>query len=202
MTEEIIREAEAALAKQDPLLGKLIKSQQLEPLKPRTNYFHSLSRSIIGQQVSVAAANAIFARFEVATNLKPQNYLRLTAKQVKAIGLSGQKAGYIRDLAAHFVADPGRYNHLERQTDEQVIAELTAIKGIGTWTAQMFCIFTLARPDIFAPDDRGLQLGLMKLYDLTELPPKRELEKISEKWAPYRSVASLHLWRSLDNPQN
>ena len=199
MTEEVIKKAEAVLIKQDPILGKLIKRQKLQPLKPRTDYFHSLCRSIIGQQVSVASANAIFSRFEAATKLKPANYVKLSPAQIKAIGLSQQKANYIADLAQHFIRDPNVYNHLERQTDEQVIAELTEIKGIGTWTAQMFLIFTLVRPDVFAPGDRGLQLGLMKMYGLDTLPPRQDLAAAAEKWTPYRSVASLHLWRSLAN---
>jgi DNA-3-methyladenine glycosylase II len=199
MTEESIKQAERALSKQDPVLGKLIKTQKLVPLIPRTNYFHSLSRSIIGQQISVAAAEAIFARYQAATNLKPQQFLKLTPEDIKTIGLSKQKAGYIGDLARHFIKDPNVYNHLEQQTDEDIIEELTEIKGIGKWTAQAFLIFTLGRPDIFMPDDVGLQRGIMKLYGLDALPPKPELEAMAEKWRPYRTLASLHLWRSLDN---
>ncbi len=199
MDQEAIKQAEAALIKQDPILGKLITSQKLEPLTPKTDYFHALASSIISQQISTKAAAAIFQRFKDATGLKPAKAAALGPEDIKAIGLSQQKANYIGDLARHFINDPKVYNHLDRQTDEQVIAELTEIKGIGTWTAQMFCIFTLGRPDVFAPDDRGLQLGLMKLYGLDTLPPKAELDTLAEKWAPYRSVASLHLWHSLDN---
>jgi DNA-3-methyladenine glycosylase II len=199
MRQEDIRRAERALIKQDPILGKLIQSQKLVPLVPRSDYFHSLSRSIIGQQISVAAALAIFTRFQAATGLKPQNFLKLSPQDVKAIGLSQQKAKYIGDLARHFVTDPNVYNHLEQQTDQQVIAELTEINGIGKWTAQAFLIFTLGRPDVFMPDDVGLQRGIIKLYDLATLPPKAELEALAENWRPYRTVASRHLWLSLAN---
>jgi DNA-3-methyladenine glycosylase II len=199
MDEETIRKAEAELIKLDPVLGALIKSQKLEPREPRTDYFRSLSGSIISQQISVKAAEAIFGRFKELTKLKPQNAVILSPEDIKTIGLSQQKANYIRDLAQHFVTDPNVYNHLEKQTDEQVIAELTEIKGIGKWTAQMFLIFTLARPDVFAPDDVGLQHGLLKLYAWPVLPPKQELETLAEQWKPYRSVASLHLWHSLKN---
>jgi DNA-3-methyladenine glycosylase II len=195
----IIKQAEKALIKQDPVLGALIKKQKLKPPARERGYFEALSGSIISQQISTYAAAAIYKRFADKTKLKPQNFLSLNPEEIKAIGLSGQKARYIADLAEHFVKDPNVYNHLERQTDEQVIAELTEIKGIGKWTAQMFLIFTLARPDVFAPDDVGLQRGMLNLYGWQTLPPKAELEAVAEKWAPYRSIASLHLWHSLDN---
>lgn len=199
MTEETLQRAEAALAKADPLLGELIKTQQLVISEPRSNYFSSLARSIIGQQVSVAAASTIAGRFLEQTNMEPTRAASLTDEQVKTIGLSRQKAGYIRDLAQHFVDNPSIYNHLDSLDDEAAIAELTAVKGIGVWTAQMFLISTLARPDVFAPDDVGLQRGMLRLYGWSELPPKKELETIAQKWQPYRTVASLHLWHSLDN---
>jgi DNA-3-methyladenine glycosylase II len=198
MTEEIIRKAENTLRKHDPVLEELIKKQKLKPMEPRGDYFHALSSSIISQQISVKAAEAIFARFKAVTNLVPSRAIAIGQKDIKLIGLSQQKAKYIVDLAQHFVTDPNVYNHLEKQTDEEVIAELTEIKGIGKWTAQMFLIFTLARPDVFAPDDVGLQRGMMKLFGWSELPAKQELNKIAERWQPYRSVVSLHLWHSID----
>jgi DNA-3-methyladenine glycosylase II len=199
MESGIIRSAEAALAARDPVLGRLIASQKLKPRIRRTDYFEALSRSIIGQQVSVAAAHAIFGWFQETTGLEPLRVTLLDEAAVKQIGLSRQKAGYVRDLAQHFVHDPAVYNHLENQPDEVIIRELTAVKGIGVWTAQMFMMFTLGRPDIFAPDDVGLQRGMAKLYGWTELPKRRELEAWAERWKPYRTVASLHLWQSLDN---
>ncbi len=194
-----VAEAEKVLAKVDPILGKLIARQKLEPLTPRVDYFASLCRSIVGQQVSVAAATAIFTRLEQATAMRPQKVLELDEEQVRTIGLSKQKASYIRDLAAHFARNPDVYNHLGEQSDELVIKELVEIKGIGVWTAQMFLMFTLGRPDVFAPDDLGLQNAIKKLYSLDVLPPKKELEKFAEKWAPYRTTASLHLWHYLSN---
>ncbi len=199
MTEETIRTAELALQNSDPLLGALITSQTITPPEPRTNYFASLCRSIIGQQVSVAAARAIATRFEDRTAMEPAVVAALQEEEIRAIGLSRQKASYIQDLARHFITDPAVYNHLESQSDEQVIAELTAVKGIGVWTAQMFLMFTLARPDVFAPDDVGLQRAMMRLYSWEALPPKKQLAEMAEMWRPYRTVASLHLWQSLDN---
>jgi len=102
-------------------------------------------------------------------------------------------------LAQHFVANPRVYDHLDQLSDDEVIAELTAIKGIGVWTAQMFLMFTLLRPDVFAPDDIGLQRAMKLLYGWEAIPPKRELEAFAERWRPYRTVASWHLWESLNN---
>lgn len=198
MTEEVILKAEAALIEADPVLGAIIKNQKLDILEPRQDYFASLTRSIIGQQVSVAAARAIAGRFMDSTKMDPKKVVTLSSEEMRAIGLSKQKMNYIRDLAEHFVASPGLYNHLGDLNDEDVIADLTAVKGIGTWTAQMFLMFTLGRPDIFAPDDVGLQRAMMQLYGWKTLPVKKELITISERWRPYRTVASLHLWQSLD----
>lgn len=193
------KKAEAYLTAADASLGALIKRQRLAVRPERPDYFTSLSRSIIGQQVSVAAATAIFGRYAEQTGLKPAKVALLDEASSKIIGLSKQKAGYVRDLAQHFVDDPTVYNHLDTLPDEQVISELTAVKGIGVWTAQMFMMFTLHRPDIFAPDDAGLQRAMLALYGWEQLPPKRELAVFAERWSPYRTVASLHLWQSLDN---
>ena len=199
MNEDTFRQAEQELKQADPILGRLIASQSIEYPVIRTDYFASLSRSIIGQQVSVAAARAIATRFEEQTDLNPAKVTSLSEDQIKLIGLSRQKASYIMDLAHHFVADPDIYNHLESQTDEQIISELTDVKGIGEWTAQMFLMFTLARPDVFAPADGGLQRAMMSLHGWSTLPAKESLVQAAEIWRPYRTVACLHLWRSLDN---
>lgn len=197
MNQAFIEHAQATLAA-DPVLAALFERQSIAPPEQRTDYFASLCRSIIGQQVSVAAARAIAGRFEARTGLDPLVTAGLSDDDVKQIGLSRQKAGYLRDLGAHFAANPALYDHLEALDDEAVIRDLVAVKGVGVWTAQMFLLFTLGRPDIFAPDDVGLQKGLQKLYGWDALPPRRELAAFAERWAPYRSVMSLHLWQLLD----
>lgn len=194
-----IEHAEAALIKIDPLLGRLIELQRPVLHLPRGDYFRSLCRSIIGQQVSVAAAAAIFSRFEATTGANPAAVLMLTDEQIREIGLSKQKSAYLHDLARHFVEDPDVYTHLERASDQEVIAELTSVKGIGVWTAQMFLMFTLMRPDVFAPDDVGIQNGMKRLFGWEALPPRKELEAVAVRWRPYRTVACWHLWRSLEN---
>lgn len=190
---------EKTLAALDPILGQIIEVNGHIDLRPERDYFEALASSIVSQQISVKAAAKIFGRFRDATNLEPERVLELTEIDIKTIGLSGQKSRYIHDLAQHFVEDSAVFNHLGTLSDDEVIAELTSVKGIGVWTAQMFLIFTLHRPDIFAPDDRGLQLAIQNIYDLPTIPKRAELEAFAEKWSPYRSIACLHLWRSLDN---
>lgn len=189
--------AEIELARVDPILGVHIKTQGSIPSRPSRDYFEALSSSIISQQISVKAAAKIFDRFQNVTRLQPETVTTLSESDVKGIGLSGQKWRYIHDLAEHFVRDSAIFNHLDSLKDDEIIEELTRIKGIGVWTAQMFLIFTLHRPDVFAPDDRGLQLAVEKLYERTFT--RAELETFAQRWAPYRSTACLHLWRSLDN---
>lgn len=194
-----LTEAEQTLSSQDPAMAGLIAANGTIKPRPERDYFEALASSIISQQISVKAAANIFGRFRDVTDLKPAKAVKLTDVQVKQIGLSGQKARYIHDLAEHFVRDSAVFNHLDSLSDDEVISELTAVKGIGVWTAQMFLIFTLRRPDVFAPDDRGLQIAIQTQYKLKELPGRAQLEKFAEKWAPYRTTASLHLWQSLDN---
>ena len=202
MNQSTLKDAETALIALDPLLGALISRQKVAPLAVPTDYFIALCRSIIGQQVSTAAASAIFGRFQTATDSQPKKVLALDENRVKEIGLSRQKLSYLQDLAGHFYKNSAVYDHLGDQANEQVIDELTAIKGIGEWTAQMFLIFTLHRPDVFAPKDGGLQRAMQNLYGWETIPPAKELEALAFKWSPYRSVASLHLWHSLDNSPN
>jgi DNA-3-methyladenine glycosylase II len=194
-----IHQAEAGLSELDPKLGELIELQKPVIYEPRTDYFGALCRSIAGQQVSVASAAAVFARLDSATGLDPVQVVRLSDEEARAIGLSRQKAGYVRDLAAHFERDPGVYNHLDKRTDEQIIEELTAVKGIGRWTAQMFLMFTLIRLDVFAPDDIGLHRAMKQLYGWDKVPDKKGLEAFADSWRPYRTVACWHLWKSLHN---
>jgi DNA-3-methyladenine glycosylase II len=202
-SEDQISEAEKELEKLDPILGKLIKMQKPITHKHRTDYFYSLCSSIISQQISTAAAAAVFGRFDAATNCDPEKILSLSDEEMRAIGLSRQKTSYIRDIAQHFAEDPKIYEHLDKLGDDEVAEELIKLKGIGAWTAQMFLMFTLVRLDIFAPDDVGIQRAMKKLYGWDELPEREELIKIADKWRPYRTVACWHLWRSLNNtPDN
>jgi DNA-3-methyladenine glycosylase II len=196
---EQIATAEQALVGLDPELGRIIKLQAPITHQPRSDYFFSLVRSVVGQQVSVAAAAAIFDRLSTATDLDPDRIVAMSDEQLRGVGLSRQKIRYIRDLAVKFAANPAVYEHLERLSDEDVIRELTAVIGIGVWSAQMFLMFTLVRLDVFAPDDVGLQRAMKNLYAWENVPPRTELEQMAARWKPYRTVASWHLWKSLRN---
>jgi len=191
--------AEQSLFDVDPILGLLIQTNGTIRHTPRGNYFEALCESIISQQLSVKASDTIFRRFREATDLEPSQILELDEATQKTVGLSGQKARYLRDLAEHFVRDAKVFDHLDTLSDDEVILELTKVKGIGVWTAQMFLMFTLARPDIFASDDLGLLNAMTKAYDLSTRPTKQEAITRAAAWAPYRSTACFHLWRSLDN---
>lgn len=190
---------ENAISKLDKDMANLVSRNGHIDRGSHEDYFSSLARTIIGQQISVKAAAKILGRFESITKMDPHVAANLTEEQAKHIGLSGQKYKYIRDLADHFVRDSFIFNHLDTLSDDEVIAELTKIKGIGVWSAQMFLMFTLLRMDVFAPDDRGLQLAIQKMYALETVPSRTELETIAVKWSPYRTIACWHLWRSLDN---
>lgn len=193
----ILTDAEIYLSEHDRILGDMIEKNGTIRLGPRASYYSALARSIISQQISVKAAAKIFERFSEATGMSAEATVALSDDQARLIGLSGRKLSYLKDLAEHFVNDSAVFNHLDGLSDDDVISELTQVKGIGVWTAQMFLIFTLHRPDVFAPDDRGLQLAIEKHYGIPA--SRNRLAQLAESWAPYRSTASLHLWKSLDN---
>lgn len=199
MDAKTVAAAEQALQKLDPTLGALITRQGTIVRPPRRDYFASLVRSMIGQQLSVIAAARIYERFEQRTGLDPKRATLLTEDDVKYIGLSRSKARYIQDLAQHFVGDAAVFNHLGSLSDDDVIKELTAVQGIGVWTAQMFLMFTLARPDVFAPDDVGLQRAIKNVYGFEAVGGRQALAQFADRWKPYRTVACWHLWQSLHN---
>ncbi len=188
---------EIYLSKTDSTLKSLIEEHGHLKLKRGEDYFESLASSIISQQISVKAASKIWQRFLNVTHLDPTRVLFLDGKDVKEIGLSRQKLAYLQDLADHFYIEKNTFDHLEQLKDGEVVEQLTKVKGVGVWTAQMFLIFTLGRQDIFAPDDRGLQIAIKNNYkkDFN----RKDLVIFASRWAPYRSSASLHLWRSLNN---
>lgn len=194
-----IAQAEAELIRLDPVLAPIIQAQAPLNRLRDGSYFARLAGSIVSQQISVAAAASILARLESATELDPVKVTALNIEALRALGLSRAKATYIRDLAEHFVRDGAVFDHLDQLPDGEVIAELIRIKGIGVWTAQMFLMFRLGRLNVFAPDDIGLQRAIFRLYNFNTPPTRAELERFSERWRPYRTVASWHLWESLDN---
>jgi len=191
------------LAKRDRVMKKLIPSLGEGRLESRGDAFTTLARSIVGQQISVKAAQAVWDRFVALTagpvqRLAPQSVLALEAAQIRTAGLSARKVEYLCDLAEHFqsgVVSPPRWDAMD---DEAIIEELVAIRGIGRWTAEMFLIFHLQRPNVLPLDDVGLIKGISVNYFSGEPVSRAEAREVGDAWAPYRSVATWYIWRSLD----
>jgi DNA-3-methyladenine glycosylase II len=169
--------------------------------RPREHY-GVLVRSIVGQQLSTKAAAAIYARLIARFGGRPPTPEEVLADDPEelrvAAGLSNAKVGFLRSLAEHVLSGELELDRLESLSDEQVIAELVAVKGIGVWSAHMFLMFHLHRPDVLAVGDLGIRRAMMNLYGLEELPAPAAMEAIAEPWRPYRTLACLYLWRSLD----
>ena len=188
------------LMKQDRILKKLIPKYGSGFLVTRGDPFNTLARAIVGQQISVAAAQSVWNKVVVASKKKvtPKNILALTVDELRAAGLSGRKVEYIRDLADHF--DSGRLheNQWKDMDDESVIKELSSIRGIGRWTAEMFLIFNMVRPNILPLDDVGLIKAISLNYFSGEPVSRHEAREVAANWAPWRTVATWYMWRSID----
>jgi DNA-3-methyladenine glycosylase II len=189
----------AELAAADPVMAALIARYPDCVLGNRGDPFQTLARAIVGQQISVKAADSIWARFEtLAETVAPERIAVLDPDALAACGLSRRKAEYLVDLAGHFAdgrIDPARW---KKEDDETVIAELVDVRGIGRWTAEMFLIFHLRRPDVWPVDDIGLQKAVAQHYLGGVRPTPKILRKQGERHAPWRTVATWYLWRSLD----
>lgn len=200
--EAIYRAAYEELPKLDPVLGPVIA--QNGPLEAilQEDYFLALVQKVIYQQLSGKAAATIFRRVEelAGGRITPVKLASFSQEEFRTAGVSRQKFSYISDLSAHFIRDAAFFEHLDQHEDDEVVEKLVQIRGIGVWTAQMFLMFTLGRPDVFAPDDLGLQNAVIKLYGLAERPKRKELMVFAERWKPYRTAASRYLWLSLDGP--
>lgn len=199
MNEEINKGIDFIRSK-DPILAPFIEEAGELEWQSADEYFFTLVRKIVSQQLSVKAAHTIFTRLcqRVEYKFHYEVLEPIPQEEYRALGLSRQKYSYIMDLCRHYREEPDAFNHLEDQTDEEAIRLLTSVKGIGLWTAQMFLMFNLGRLNIFAPDDVGLRNAMIKLYGLEE-PKKKELAAFAERWAPYKTIACRYLWYSLDN---
>lgn len=186
----------------DPKLAILIRSTKLNPQKKlrRTN-FEALVEAIVSQQLSVKAADTIFSRFVALFGKfpKPEQILKMKDAKLREVGLSYQKISYIKDLSMKIISKQLKLNTLSKLDNEAVITELVKVKGIGRWTAEMFLMFTLMRPDVFSSGDLGLRNAIIKLYKLKKPPSEKLLESITKKWSPHRTTASRYLWKSLNN---
>jgi len=193
------QKAKKALSAKDKKLSKIIESYPNDFLFSKSDPFFTLARSIVGQQISVKAAQSVWDRLEIKIKkIKPEIILKTHSSTLKSVGLSRQKVKYLKNLANAFIEKKIKINLWDKMNDEEIVQDLIQIKGIGRWTAEMFLIFNLCRADIFPLDDIGMIRGLCKLYNI-QYPTNREsVIKIGEKWKPYRSVATWYLWRSLD----
>lgn len=170
-------------------------------MKRQTNRYQSLLKAIISQQISTAAARSIWMRIETLTGtsrVQAAHIHPLPDELLRTAGLSPQKLRYVRDLTSRVHARELKLSSLHRQTDDEVIEALMAVKGIGLWTAQMFLMFSLGRPDVIPHGDLGIQSAIMKLYQLSQRPGRDQCHEIAAPWRPYATVACWYLWRSLE----
>ena len=191
------------LSKRDRVMKKLIPQFGEARLQSRGDAFTTLARSIVGQQISIKAAQSVWDKFAAAvggqpTKLAPADVLALEVPVLRAAGLSARKTEYLIDLARHFDDGTVHVRQWQQMDDEEIIDELVAIRGIGRWTAEMFLIFHLMRPNVLPLDDLGLLKGISQHYFSDEPVSRAEARELGEGWAPYRSVATWYIWRSLD----
>jgi 3-methyladenine DNA glycosylase/8-oxoguanine DNA glycosylase len=197
------RAAITHLQRIDPILAGVIEQVGPYRLKLRTEgtHFAFVARAIVYQQLSGKAAATIHTRFQslfTSGHPEPRSLLAVSDDALRGAGLSRQKIGYLRDLAARCDRGEIPIESVQKLSDDEVIAALTAIKGVGKWTAQMFLIFRLGRPDVLPDGDLGIQKAIMRAYRMRKMPSPERVRKVGARWAPYRSVASWYLWRSLD----
>ncbi len=187
------------LMRKDRVMKRLIPQFGDACLQSRGDAFTTLARSIVGQQISVKAAQTVWDRFALLPrSLKPASVLKLKVDDMRAAGLSARKVEYLVDLAMHFDSGAVHVDAWQGMDDEAIIAELVAIRGIGRWTAEMFLIFHLLRPDVLPLDDVGLINGISRNYFSGESVSRSDAREVAAAWAPYRSVATWYIWRSLD----
>jgi DNA-3-methyladenine glycosylase II len=195
--------ARRLLLRRDPVLAALIRKHGECGLAKaqRSDHFSALVRAITGQQLSTKAAATIFRRLAalMPDGVTPAAMSSLTDEQMRAVGMSRQKISYFRDLCDKASSGVVPLNALDAMSDDEVIAALTAVKGIGRWSAEMFLMFRLHRPDVLPVDDLGIVNAVKNVYKLRKRPTAERIRKFGEAWRPYRSVASWYLWRSLDN---
>ena len=191
--------AKRTLARRDPVMAAIIRRHPRVHLEPRGEPFYTLARAIVGQQISVKAAQSVWNRFATLVSvISHDEVLRAKTRDLRACGLSGRKCEYISDLAQRFADGKVHVHRWPQMSDEEVVADLVQVRGIGRWTAEMFLMFNLLRPDVFPLDDLGLQKGLRVAYHGGRKITLRTMRIRGETLRPWRSAATWYLWRSLD----
>ena len=199
-----LQQAQQHLASHDPILAELIARYGDCTITPHTNYYGELVSAIIGQQLSEKAGATIYKRFLGLFDNKmptPAQIIAVDTEAVRDIGCSYSKVGYMKDLAQHIIDGRLDLDHIASLPNDEVIRQLTAVKGIGEWSAHMFMMFSLGRLDVLPTGDLGVRKGMMMLYGLAELPKPAVMHQLATKnnWPPYQSIASWYMWQSLDN---
>jgi DNA-3-methyladenine glycosylase II len=195
-----MRKAVNHLKKSDPILSAIIERVGPCRMEFGPPEFHSLAEAIVYQQLNGKAAVTIFKRFAALAGdpVTPEGILKLTDAQLRSVGLSKQKSSYLKDMARRAARRELDFTRLPGMTDDEVIKHLTQVKGVGVWTAHMFLMFTLRRPNVLPTGDYGIQMAIKKHYQKRKMPKPEVMAKIAKSWEPYRSVACWYLWRSLD----
>jgi DNA-3-methyladenine glycosylase II len=192
-------DAKKHLSRRDPVLRKLIKAYPAAELGGRGDAFQTLARSIVGQQISVKAAESVWKRFaDCAVKMTPASIVALEDAAIRACGLSGMKVSYVKDLAARFHSGAVKPRRWSRMDDEAIIEDLVQVRGIGRWSVEMFLIFHLMRPNVLPVDDLGLRRAMERSYNDGEPLTRTEMREIGKRFDPYSSAATWYLWRSLD----
>lgn len=196
------------LAASDPVIGELVERlgeltlDTRRARRPTVDAYGMLLRSVVGQQLSVKAAATIYGRvLELfgGTTPPPEKLLEVEPQALRDVGLSWRKVEYVRDLAAHVISGELELDRLDQLSDDDVVAEITAVRGFGVWSAQMFLIFFLERPDVLPTGDLGIRKAAQVAYELEQMPSPAELEQLAEPWRPHRTLACIYLWESLAN---
>jgi DNA-3-methyladenine glycosylase II len=191
--------AKRSLARRDPVMAEIMRRHPRVHIVRRGEPFHTLSRAIVGQQISVKAAQSVWNKFVlVVPSLNPEEVLKVKAKDMRACGFSERKCEYISDLARRFADGHVHVHRWPEMSDEEVIADLVQVRGIGRWTAEMFLMFNLMRPDVLPLDDLGLQKAIRLAYFKGRKISPKTMARVGAAWQPWRTVASWYLWRSLD----
>lgn len=192
------------LTQYDAVLAPIIDRVGLCTIRPHKNYYRELVESILGQQLSVKAAAAIERRFIELFDGRfptPEQILSVNIEELRAIGFSRPKAGYIQDLAAKVLAGEVKFSHMDELPNSEIISELVNVKGVGEWTAHMFLMFCMGRMDVLPVGDLGIRNGVRELYNFPDVPTPEQIREVaqSNNWHPYESIASWYIWKSLDN---